>query len=95
MAHHQPWKQKYEHFIATEYEPTTNPSVVLQKFQQMADECRASIPSEGAPKDGYMFNVHMTQLHRDLQNAADSFMRASDAWYGMPKTAEITDVPMQ
>ena len=96
MAHSQPWKVKYENFIDSKYNPSTNPDVVKQKFQQIADECRSSIPCEGEPKDAFMFAVHMTQLHRDLQNAADNYMRASDAWYGMPKTAqnEMEDIPL-
>jgi len=79
------WKSKYDGFIQSKYKSVNDVSAVNAKFQAVANEMRDTLPTEGDPKDGHLFATHMTQFYRDMQHAADSFLRASDAYYAIPK----------
>lgn len=79
------WKSKYDGFIKSKYKQANNTAVVEERFQAIANELRDTLPSEGDPKDGHLFATHMTQFYHDMQHAKDSFLRASDAFYAIPK----------
>lgn len=87
-------KQNFAGFVVPNYAAVAevNSWEIGQRFQRFMDECMAQIPDEGAPADGYMYNTHMGQFARSLDEAKDHFVKGSLAFYAkrgsgaVPKT---------
>jgi len=76
-------KALYANFINPEYAyvDQVNGYEIAERFQAFADACMATIPDEGEPADGYMYNTHMGKFLRDLDTAKDHFLKASLAFH--------------
>lgn len=92
MAHFNTSNDKYKGFINPCYESQVNEVAVKKDFQEFADRYRSAIPTDGQPKDGFLYNYHMTRFHKNLKSAADDYIRAVDAWHAVPKV-ENSNLP--
>ncbi len=50
-------------------------------FQEFLDQCLATLPDDGTPKNGYAYNAHMGAFVRALDNAKDEFVKAQQAFF--------------
>jgi len=76
-------KQNFARFIEPAYAKVAevNGSEIEKQFQAFQDECFKQIPDEGQPADPYMYNSHMGNFVRSLDEAKDHFVKGKLAFY--------------
>ena len=80
-------KRNFTDFIEPKYErvESVSPGAERDRFQKFLDECLASVPDDGTPADGYMYNAHMGSFVRHLDIAKDEYVKARLAFHAKRK----------
>jgi hypothetical protein len=83
-------KSNFDSFINPNYAKVdqVNGWEIAKQFQAFQDECIKGIPDEGVPADGYMYNSHMGNFVRSLDEAKDHFVKAKSAFYAKRNSAK-------